>query len=604
MTYDDMIRLYREWRSLPGMFFDQAHRLGMRPLLYAKRDGFYHSMSWLDAAAQVRSLARALRALGIDRGERVIVLSENRPEFPIAELAIMAAGGIVVPAYATNTVQDHLYVLENSGARAAIVSSRALTERLLPAAQASSGCRAIIAMEPWPRNQTGEVKMLSWGHLLAEGEHSHLGVEAWTAALQRSDTACIIYTSGTGGAPKGVMLTHGAILTNCMGAYDLLYELGLDDEVFLSFLPLSHAYEHTAGQFFPLSIGARIFYAESVEALARNLVEVQPTIMTAVPRLYESFRRRILTAMERESAFTQYLFAKTVELGSRAYEGKKPLSLTERALNLLLEFLVRRKVRSRFGGRLKAFVSGGAPLPYEIGLFFIALGVRLLQGYGQTEAAPVISCNRPTPNRISTVGPPVLDVEAKIAPDGEILVRGEMVMQGYWRDAASTAAVLKEGWLHTGDVGFIGEDRTITITDRKKDIIVNSGGDNISPMKVEGRLALEPEIAQAVVFGDRRPYLVALIVPDPEFTDAWAKRHECKNDLTSLAMNADFQKALGVAIERANATLSQIEHVRRFTVADAGFTVENGLMTPTLKVRRHKIREMYGMRLEALYAGP
>ena len=255
-----MIKHYREWRSLPGMFFDQAHRLGMRPLLYAKRDGAYHSLSWLEAAAQTRSLARALRALGIDRGERVVVLSENRPEFPIAELAIMAAGGIVVPAYATNTVQDHLYILENSGARVAIVSTRALTERLLPAAQASSGCRAIIAMEPWPRNQTGEVKMLSWGHLLAEGEHSHLGVEAWTGALQRSDTACIIYTSGTGGAPKGVMLSHGAILTNCMGAYDLLYELGLDDEVFLSFLPLSHAYEHTAGQFFPLSLGARIFY--------------------------------------------------------------------------------------------------------------------------------------------------------------------------------------------------------------------------------------------------------------------------------------------------------------------------------------------------------
>jgi long-chain acyl-CoA synthetase len=599
IDHDGMIGRYREWRSLPAMFFDQAGRLGDRPVFAARRSGRFEPMSWRTAAAQVTALASSLRGIGIGPGDRVALLSENRPEFAIAELAIMAAGGIAVPAYATNTVQDNLYILQNSGAGAAIVSTHALMERLLPAAESSGCCHTLIAIEPWPRAQTADVRVLSWAALLEQGAHGP--VSSWVGALTRADTACIIHTSGTGGAPKGVMLSHGAILSNCMGAYEILRELGLGDDVFLSFLPLSHSYEHMAGQFFPLSIGAKIYYAEGVESLVQDMAEVHPTIMTAVPRLYEVMQRRILSHVERGTPFARFLFAQAVALGARRYEAKESLSFPERVADRALDLLVRRKIRRRFGGRLKAFVSGGAPLPYEIGLFFTALGVCLLQGYGQTEAAPVVTVNPPKDNRIATVGRPLQGVEVEIAWDGEILVRGELVMQGYWRDPAASAAAIKGGWLHTGDIGIQDSDGYITITDRKKDIIVNSGGDNISPLRVEGRLTLEPEIAQAVVFGDRRPYLVAVVVPDAEFSRDFAKSRG--KDVGVLGADPDFHRALGAAVDRANKTLPQIEHVRRFLIANEPFTIENGMMTPTLKARRHKIRECYGEKLESLYGG-
>ncbi len=599
LNYEDTIRRYRAWRSLPEMFFDQAKRLGRKPVFAAKREGRFTPVSWREAAEQVRALAGGFRQIGIGPGERVVIVSENRPEFPIAELAIMALGGVAVPAYVTNTVQDHLYILENSGARAAIVSTRALGERLLAAAQGSSACRTLITLDAWTVGQASAVQLLPWAEVLAMGAAETGDVEARASALTRTDTACIIYTSGTGGVPKGVMLSHGAILSNCMGAFDVLYEIGLDREVFLSFLPLSHSYEHMAGQFFPISIGATICYAEGAEHLAKNMIEVRPTIMTAVPRLYETLYRRILVNAEHAGAPARFLFDKALELGRRAIEGR--LSFSGRVANLALDLLVRRKIKRRFGGRLKVFVSGGAPLPRDIAEFFTALGVRLLQGYGQTESAPVVSINRPSRNRLGTVGPPMREVEVKFAADGEILVRGELVMQGYWRDPEASAAALKDGWLHTGDIGVQEADGTITITDRKKDIIVNSGGDNVSPLRVEGRLTLQPEIAQAMAFGDRRPYLVAVIVPDADFARDWARENGKVSELSALSGDEEFHRALAAAVERANATLSPIEHVRRFLIAAEPFTIDNGMLTPTLKVRRHKIRDGYGGRLEALY---
>ena len=599
MNYEDTIRRYRDWRSLPQMFFDQARLYAQMPVFAAKREGRFRPILWDEAAERVREVATALRSIGISRGDRVVICSENRPEFPVAEIGIMAAGGVAVPAYTTNTIQDHLYILENSGARAAIVSTRALGEKLLAAAQGSSACRTLVTIDEWVPGQMGAVQILPWAKFLEAGAGDTGEAESWAEKLSRNDTACIIYTSGTGGVPKGVMLSHGAILSNCMGAFDVLYELGLDGDVFLSFLPVSHSYEHMAGQFFPLSIGAQICYCEGAEHLAKNMLEVRPTIMTAVPRLYETLHRRILVGVEKGSAAARYLFEKTLELGRRDYEGR--LSLGERIVNGLLDLLVRRKIRARFGGRLKTFVSGGAPLNPDIAMFFEALGVRLLQGYGQTESAPVVSINRPTRNRIGSVGPPILDVDVKIAADGEILVKGELVMQGYWRDAEASAAAIKDGWLHTGDIGVADEDGFITITDRKKDIIVNSGGDTVSPLRVEGRLTLQPEIAQAMACGDRKPYLVAIVVPDPDFAVAWARAHGRREDLATLAADAEFHAALAAAVERANATLSAIEHVRRFAIAHEPFSIANSMLTPTLKVRRHVIREVYASRLEGLY---
>ena len=573
--------------SLVTMFFDQAQRLGDRSFLWHKTAGHYHSISWATAANQIEQLSRALKARNIVTGDRVIIVAENRPEWLMADLAIMAIGAISVPAYTTNTVDDHKHIINDSGAVGAIVSTKQFAERLLPAAHESDALRFIIAIDYLEVSQSLNVKINGWRDTLA---NHMMGEDIIAAAsrLKRTDTACIIYTSGTGGAPKGVMLSHGAILHNCLGATDALIDLDLDDEVFLSFLPLSHSYEHTAGQFFPISIGAQIYYAEGVETLATNMIEARPTIMTAVPRLYEMLHARITGAVSKQGGLKASLFHKALQLGQKRYNNAGRLSLIETIADSTLDKLVRSKVKARFGGRLKALVSGGAPLNFDIGLFFTSLGLTILQGYGQTESAPVVSANRASNNKIHTVGPALTGVDVKIADDGEILVRGELVMQGYWNNEAATKEAIQNDWLHTGDIGVIDEDGYIQITDRKKDIIVNSGGDNISPQRVEGLLTLEPEISQAMVFGDKRPHLVGIIVPD----ETW---------LSTLSRDQEVHQALDEAVTRVNHRLSNIERVRRFIVADAAFTIDNALMTPTMKIRRHKIIELYRARLEALY---
>lgn len=600
--FERLLARYERWSSLPAMFFEQAEALGDRPFLWRKVEDAYRPTSWRDAAEQARALAHGLQALGIRPGDRVALVSENRPEWLIADVGIMAAGAVTVPAYTTNLPDDHLHLFADSGAKAVIVSTPALAERVMAAAVRSRATKLVIAIEPRRLAQQSDVTSISWEQVLAEGRARGDGrpPEAVTRAA-RTDVACIIYTSGTGGVPKGVMLSHGAILCNCMGAFDLLYELGLGEEIFLSFLPLSHSYEHSAGQFFPISIGAQIYYAESMEALSRNMMEARPTIMTAVPRLYEVLHQRILHGIKRASPRRQKLFWKTVELGRRRYENPGCLSLGDRIADAVLDRLVRRQVRRRFGGRIKALVSGGAPLNVEIGAFFTALGLRLLQGYGQTEAAPIVSCNRPSRIKLHTVGPPMRGVEVRIAEDGEILVRGELVMNGYWNNPQATSEALRGGWLHTGDIGEIDADGYIQITDRKRDIIVVSGGDTLSPQRIEGLLTLQPEIAQAMVVGDARPYLVGLLVPDQEFAKSWAASHGRPADLEALAADDEFVKAVGAAVERVNRALPVIERVRRFLLAPHPFTVENNMMTPSLKIRRHIIKERFGAALDRLY---
>jgi long-chain acyl-CoA synthetase len=588
------------WPNLGKMFFSQAEKLGGKPFLWAKQDGAYRARTWTETAETVRGLARGLRDLGVEKGDRVLLCSENRPEWPIAHLAIMAAGGITVPAYTTNTVNDHLHVLSNSEAMGAIVSTRALAEKLVPAAQRTDGVEFVISIEEYPQSHSSGPEVHLWDEVLKLGAGGGGEIDEIVDGLGPDDTAVIIYTSGTGGAPKGVMLAHKSVMHNCQGAQAVLKPLGLGEEVFLSFLPLSHSYEYTAGQFFPISIGAQIYYAEGIEHLAKNMAEAKPTIMTAVPRLYETMYGRIMRGVEKAGGAKEKLFRTALELGSKKLRGER-LSLGESVRNAVVEKLVRNKVRANFGGRLKALVSGGAPLNYDIGVFFSSLGLTLLQGYGQTESAPVISCNVPGGVKLETVGPPLINTEVKIAGDGEILVRGDLVMQGYWRNEDATREAIKDGWLHTGDVGHLDEENRIVITDRKKDIIVNSGGDNISPQRVEGMLTLEPEIAQAMVIGDKRPHLVGLIVPDPDFAKEWAASNDKPNDLAQLIADSDFIKAIDTAIDRVNSGLGVIERVRKFNLTDEAFTIDNEMMTPSLKVRRHKVMEKYGEALEGLY---
>lgn len=597
--------------NVVSLFLSRADALGEAPMLWAKSDGQWNPISWAEAARRVCLLAASLRRLGLNDGERVVIVSENRPEWCIADLAIMAAGCVTVPTYTTNTTRDHIHILENSGARAAIVSTAKLGRTLLPAVVQTDLCRHVIGIDPVAPMQGGVYESHLWSHLLhGDAVAARAEVDRRMARVGRQDLACIIYTSGTGGAPRGVRQHHGMLLSNVAGAAEVIdQDFGWDKggpdgrqqrEIFLSFLPLSHAYEHTGGQLLPIGLGGQIYYAESLDKLAANIEEVRPTVMVVVPRLFEVLRTRIMRQIEKQGALANRLMDWAVGIAARRQAGKP--RITDIPIDLLIDRTLRPKVQARFGGRIKAMVSGGAPLNPKVGVFFDAMGLTLLQGYGQTEAGPIISCNRPAAGlKFDTVGPPLRGTEVRIAADGEILVRGELVMSGYWQNEAASVNVLKDGWLHTGDIGHFDENGRIAITDRKKDMIINDKGDNVSPQRIESMLTLQPEIAQAMVSGDRRPYIVGLIVPDADWALQWARDNGETFDFGKLQSLPVFRTEIRAAIDRVNAELSVIEKVRQFAFADEPFSIENEEMTPSLKIRRHKLIERYKPRLDALY---
>ena len=583
--------------NLVSMFLTRVAERGDKPFLWARSGSQWQSISYAEAARQVAALAASLKRLGLKPGDRVALVSENRPEWLIADLGIMATGCVTVPTYTTNTQRDHQHILANSGASAVIVSNQKLAKPLLPAVMYATDCQHVISIDDIITGQSADIAQFhGWTDLVKGGTDADVdALRLAMAGVGRGDLACLIYTSGTGGAPRGVQQHHGMILHNCEACVDVIAnDFGWDEEVFLSFLPASHAYEHTGGQHFPTALGAEIYYAESLEKLAANIEEVKPTIMVVVPRLFEMLRAKIIKTIEKDGGLPAYLLGRAMGIEQRRYEGRD--RIIDLPMDGILSLTLRKKVKDKFGGRMKAMVSGGAPLNPEVGLFFQAMGLPMLQGYGQTEAGPVISCNRPKVGiRMDTVGPPLLNTHVRIAQDGEILVRGENVMHGYWHNDDETKRVLLpaddgEGpWLATGDVGHIDDSGRIVITDRKKDLIVNDKGDNVSPQRVEGMLTLQPEIAQAMVYGDRKPHLVALLVPDPEET------RSAKGDPEAL------HKLLAKAVDRVNADLSVIEKVRRFILADEAFTVDNEEMTPSMKIRRHVISKRYGAQLDALF---
>jgi long-chain acyl-CoA synthetase len=598
------------WPNLVTMFLDRADEHGERPLLSHKQDGAWVAQSWAECRDTVASLSAALIELGINRGDRVMLVSENRPEWCLADLAIMAAGAITVPAYTTNTEADYSHILSNSGARAVIVSTPKLAATLLPAVVDSDACRIVVGIDHLKHGQSGSLAIFQWDAII-EARAADIVLDRAAlrarATMQRHDLACIIYTSGTGGSPRGVRQHHGAIMRNIAGANAVIeqdfYPGEPVGELFLSFLPLSHAYEHTAGQFMPIGMGGQIAYAEGLEKLAANIEEVRPTFMVVVPRLFEVLRTRIAKQIEKQGGLAVTLLNQALRLARKEARGET-LSLLDQLLDAALERTIRKSIRAKFGGRLKGMVAGGAPLNPEVGIFFAAIGIAILQGYGQTEAGPVISCNRPRARmKMHTVGPPLDQVEIKIAADGEILVRGELVMDGYWMNDAESHRVLQDGWLYTGDIGHIDKDGHLVITDRKKDIIINDKGDNVAPQRVEGMLTLQDEIAQAMVYGDKRPYLVGVVVPEAEWALIWARDKGMPADLHKLAREPEFHRAVMAAVDRVNSRLSVTEKVRRVIIADEAFTTENQQMTPSLKIRRHVLKQVYGERLDKLYAG-
>jgi long-chain acyl-CoA synthetase len=601
---------FERWTTLPAMFFDQAARLGPRPLLRVKRKGVWLHQSWAEVRARVIAAARGLAALGVRAGDRVCLVAENRPEWLIADLAVMTLGAVSVPAYTTINPADYAHVLNDSAATVVIASTTpvaglSLSRKLYTAMFEAHACRTLITIggndlaagDPARR-------LITWDDMLALGagdDPSLPDVPQLVSRGRPDDLACLIYTSGTGGLPKGVMLSHRAVLANCVGAVEVLDEIGLGEEVFLSCLPLSHAYEHSCGQFFPLTIGAEIAYVESIDKVGANLGEVRPTVVMVVPRLMEVVMARIQREVEKGSRVKRTLFRAAVAVGRKRYIRGGHLPFWWRPVDYLLERVVRSKVRAKLGGRIKGLISGGAALSAEVGLFFQSLGFPLLQGYGQTEAAPLISVNRFSSPRVDSVGRPVAGCEVRIAADGEIIARGPNVMLGYWNDPAATERAIRDGWLHTGDIGHIDPYGRIVITDRKKDILVTSGGDNVSPARVEGRLTLEPEILQAVVVGSERPYIAALIVPDHEIAVDWAKRRNKPADLRSLCQDPEFRKLLADAVDKANHGLTGVERVRKFTLVPEPFTIENGLMTPTMKVKRTAVVQKMKDAIEGMY---
>ena len=565
----------KEINSLTDLFFYQAEKQNPTSIfLEWLNPKNKKKLTWEETSSNVYKLAKILKE-NINDGDRCLLVSENRPEWLISDLAIMLANGITVPAYTTYTENDYKYLIEDCQPSVIIVSNNEMYKKLKNIIKEKVFIKKVITFDKI--EGVNENKYLDFDSIAKRNLLENEKIK--NSNLKRTSTACIIYTSGTGGNPKGVILSHGGILNNLEGACEILKPLIDKRPVFLTWLPLSHSYEHTV-QFAQIAVGAKVFYAEKIEKLLDNISEAKPTIMTAVPRFYQNLYNKINMNMKKAKGLKAKLIKATIYLGKKDLL-KQKMNFSEKLMNSIVSALVRKKVKKQFGGNLKAFVSGGGALDKEIGEFLNAIGLPTLQGYGLTETSPVVSCNPIHKIRVETVGPPFKGNQVKIAEDAEILVKGENVMLGYWNKKEDTEKVLKDGWLYTGDIGEIDSDGYLKITDRKKDIIVSAGGDNISPAKIENQLANSPAIEQSMVYGDGKNYLVALIVPSKEFKENKEKINEIVNKI--------------------NQNLTLVEKIKKFNLINENFTIENGLLTPTMKVKRNKVIVKYKNILEKFY---
>jgi len=569
--------------NLIELFSHQAEKQNKKSIfLHWLNPNDKKTYTWEETKKNILKLSKIIKE-NIKEGDRCLLVSENRPEWFVSDMAIMLSGGITVPAYTTYTEEDYKYLIEDCEPSLVIVSNNEMLKKLNNTINEKEFIKKVITLDEVNKvihnlDIIDKDKYLDFNIILKNNLLEEDIIQ--NKKLKRTSPACIIYTSGTGGNPKGVILSHGGILNNLVGACEIMKPLFNSRPVFLTWLPLSHSYEHCV-QFAQIAVGAKVFYAEKIEKLLENISEAKPTIMTAVPRFYQNLYNKININLKKQTGFKAKLIEATLRLGKKKLLNQK-MTFFEKLLNLMVEILVRKKIKNQFGGNLKAFVSGGGALDKEIGEFLNSVGLPTLQGYGLTETSPVVSCNPIHKIKVETVGPPFKGNQVKIADDGEILVKGENVMLGYWNKKEETDEVIIDGWLHTGDIGEIDpEDSYLKITDRKKDIIVSAGGDNISPAKIENMITNEPEIDQCMVYGDKKNYLVALIVPSKDFL----KEKEKINNV----------------IEKINKKLTLLEKIKRIQLIDENFSIENGLMTPTMKVKRKKVTEKYKNQLEKLY---
>ena len=556
--------------NLLELFFFQYEKKNKKQLFLTSLKDKENKYSWEDAYKNILKLSKEIKK-HIKKNDRCLIISENRPEWLISDLSVMLSGGITVPAYTTYAERDYEYIIDDCSPSLIFVSNNLMYKKIKRIVNEKKFIKKIIFFD-----QTNDLN-LDTKQIFMRNEE--ITIDNKYQEISRKDPACIIYTSGTQGNPKGVILSHGGILNNCQGSQELLKSIIKKNPKFLTWLPLSHSYEHTV-QFVQIAVGAKVFYAENIEKLIKNMNDCSPEIMTAVPRFYQSLYQKINNTFSKAKGIKKFLIEKTIFLGKKKLF-KKRLFLSEVFFNFICEKIIRKKILSQFGGNLKAFISGGGALDKEVGSFLNAIGLPTLQGYGLTETSPVVSCNSIDDIRVETVGIPFKGNLVKIADDGEILIKGENVMLGYWKNEKETNKVLKNGWLSTGDIGEFDGD-FLRITDRKKDIIITPGGDNISPIKIENDLNKSEFIEQSLVYGDSKPYLVCLIVLKSEYKEI--KKEKIQEDL-----------------EKINKKLSKIEKIKKFLIIKDQFTIENGFMTPTLKLKRYKIIKNYKSELEKLF---
>ena len=575
--------------TLTKLFFENSLLYQNKTLFGFKKDGEWSHISWNEASNLVQDLSVGLYEIGVRKNDKISIIAENSYKWCVVDLAIISLGAITVPGYTTSNEDEIFYLLSHSEASVVFLNSKLLStiENILPKLDKIKHIVCIDEVKSTKLNKT----INSFDNLIDNGSKSlskSSFKEDTLYKVKEDDVVSIIYTSGTSSKPKGVMLTHKSIISNILGANELVKELEVKDHKFLSIIPLSHAYEHTAGFYLPILIGAEIFFNENRDQIINDLLSVKPSLMTAVPRLYEVLHKKINNQLFNQSKITQKMFSKTIELGTKKFE-KHELLFIEKLQDFALDKLVRKKIQKKFGGNLKAFISGGAALNEQVGLFFQSLGINILQGYGQTECSPLISCNPIHNIKINSVGPIIKGIDIKLSKQNEILVKGNSLMKGYWKDKKNTNNTIIDGWLHTGDLGSIDEDGYLYISGRINEMIVNSGGENIAPVPIENLLMSYDEVEQALVCGHNRPFLISVLIPNETLLKA--------NRSNVNKMKTDFQNI----INNVNKQLSQNKKIRKFILSDKLFSIENSQLTPTLKMKRRVIEAFYKDEIESLY---
>lgn len=595
--------------TIPLMFFARANEYKARCALKVKREGRYCDISWLEFESKVRNFAYGLLTLGLKPGDKVALLSENRPEWAYSDLAVLSLGCADVPLYPTDVAHQIGYILADSDSKIVIVSNRDQLNKILTVKLRSPALQKIIVVDlPSEVKDKDIVSFEAIVRLGAENSaNARLEFESRLQSTTKDDLASIIYTSGTTGEPKGVCLTHDNFLSNCRSCLELL-PLG-EEDIALSFLPLSHVFERMASYYFTVFIGGTIAYAENIESLQRNLKEVRPTYVCSAPRFYEKMYTGIMNSVAKSLPLSRRLFNRSLVIAKKYIEKKLNRIDVDTVTWFryhLAKTLIFSKVRESVGGRIKFFISGGAPLSKELAEFLYSVGMIVLEGYGLTETSPVVSCNTLKAFKFGSVGKPVKGVEVKIAADGEILVCGPNVMKGYYKKERETKEALNgDGWLYTGDIGFIDEEGFLHITDRKKDIIITASGKNLAPQPIESLFKSDSYLQDVILHGDKRPYLTALVVPNFDALKGLALRqgipYVAPDELVEHPRVYEF---IAKRIEEKQKDLANHEKIKKFALLDRGLTIEEGEITPTLKVKRRVIAEKYKKILDEMYARP